>query len=549
MPWSFPGISHPVECTYTQTRGVHPDAALLKVLPQVSNIPATGNLTFTWDGVTAVLRDCVVDKGTLAYTANGVYHLFIVWDRRERWKNAAPISGYYNVSLAGGYVAAKKRSLHALVTLLLTALGETGFTLTNVSTTVFPEVRWLCDPPRILLEQLMQQYGLDLCLGYGSEGVTVQPNGAGSPLPTSNVFQSSITADPRLRPQYVRTCFGKSRMQARFKLECVVRELDGSWVPMGLASYVPSVTWAREDPYTLPNVLAESGQDVWELAVATAFRAYRIKCFTDDSLDLPDGSGTLSDITEVLPLFSHLLSSETVLQEGFAPFRLFGEHYREVHEHGQPARQEITAVDFEISRHRVHFDPEIGLLIADPPLFTLLNGDTDFAEADLYLECSFGVRTATYAPAVYHKDVTFDANGIGYHTIKDEDQYAQVIVSYNSTHAATGSANNQTVLDALATGNANALTEGMEDVLGEVKTYSMPKLAIRLDGAVAQVKHVLTNGEGRDAVNSTTASRFTEFDRSIPGRTQRAAYLQALIQNAEARWRTSERRVESVHER
>jgi hypothetical protein len=56
----------------------------------------------------------------------------------------------------------------------------------------------------------------------------------------------------------------------------------------------------------------------------------------------------------------------------------------------------------------------------------------------------------------------------------------------------------------------------------------MPKLALRCDGAIIQLQHILTCGELGHAVNRTTASRNFEFDRGIPNKIQRIAHLRAV---------------------
>ena len=534
MGWSFPGIAFPVECQYTQTRGVHPDAVLMYFLPQPGNVPASGTLTLSWSAATVTLPNCVVDKDTLGIGPDGIFHTIVAWDRRERWKYAAPVSGYYNTVRAGSAVTASRKSLRELCVLLLQAMGETSPTVSSVPNDVYPQVRWLCDAPRLALESLLNQYGLDLCLGFGAEAVSVVHLGTGASLPSTGQFISSLTVDPRIHPRYVRVCFGESRMQARFLLEAVGIEPDlGTWELIDGLTYTPLAGWGAEDPYTLPTVKSVGTEEEYAAAINTVFRAYRIKNFADDSLNLPNGSGTLTSIEEVLPLISSLLQTEDPRLSSRRPFRIFGEHYMEVREKGQPATGVITPVDAELTHYRVFMDAESGMIIFEEPVFTVTADQ--FAPAELYLECTFGLTTpSNNAPVVYTKDVDFDLSGFGYVTLQKPELSAEVVVTYDSEHNVTGSIDNQTALDSVAALEAAAVAASLTGSLAQVKVYNQPVLSIRLDGAVTQVRHVMTNGEKREAVNRTVASSNTEFDRNIPSRRQRASYLNSLLASYEA---------------
>lgn len=540
MTWSFTGISYPVECVYTQTRGVHPDLALLKFLPQVGNFPTNGTLTFQWDASSVTLPSCVVDTSSLQYHADGIHHIAKVWDRRERWKNAAPISGYYNVSRAGIRVAAKEKTLRQLVTILLTQLGEGSANVSAVPATVYPQVRWINEATHLVLEALLKEHGLDLTLGFGSDAVTIVVVGSGSALPVGNEFMAGLTADPKLRPRWIRTVFGPSRMQARFELEAVGLESDGEWLPIDELTYAPAGTlWSKEDPYNLPTVLAATGLTEWALGMKTVFRSYRVKQFSDGTLNLPDGSLTISDISDILPLVPHLLDTEDLrLGDSYRPFRVFGRHYREVKERGQPSEFENTAKTYNLEHVHGYLDVENGVVTFEHPVF-LLNTTTDsFEPAELWLECTFTVKDqTTFAPITYSKDTSLDVTGYGYHTIRIPEQHGTSVIAYDSDHIQTGATTNQTALDALAAAEAAIAAASLSSSLSEVKVYSIPKLTIRCDGAIMQVQHVMTNGEGSHAVNRTTASRFREFDRGIPSQAQRFSHSQSIRSSLNDRWK------------
>lgn len=543
MTWSFTGISFPVELVYTQSRGVDADSLLLTFLPQVGNLPAGGTATLVWGVDSVTLPNCYVDVATLQIHPRGVQQSVLAYDRRYYWQFAEPITGYYNLIRTGTRRSPTEKTLRQLVELLLLQIGETSPDVSNVPNTIYPQVRWECEPPHLALAELMQEHGLTLSLGYGSEAVAVYVAGTGGPLPSGNEFAVTLTADAKVRPRWVRTCFGLSRMQARFKLEAVGLEDRSTWEPINSLSYAPATTlWTKEDPYLFPTVRALSGEEEQALALSSVFRAYRIAAFADDTLDLPDGSGTLSDIQQVLPILGQLLDTEDPRAgNSYKPVRLFGRHWREVKEQGQPDKFENTTVDFEITHYQFYVDRQNGLILFRDPVF--LVESEEFLEAELYLECSFNIFDGTtFAPYRKHIDVSLDVAGVGYYTTQRPELFYRTVISYDSSHAVTGDTDNQTELDGVAAAQAAVVAANLPATFGEAKTYSIPKLNIRLDGAIAQVRHVMTNGEKNDPVNRTTAARFIEFDRKIPRVVERFAHRQAMRQGMERRANTARSR-------
>lgn len=538
MGWSFPGISYPVECLMTQTRGVHADPIQLMFLPQAGNFPTAGTLTLGWGLSVLTLPNCVLDTSTLHYASDGIHHIVLGWDRRKRWEAAPPIDGWYNIERGGVAVPSRQKTLRQLCRLLLDRMGETSASVSAVPATVYPEVRWGSEPTHLALEALMKANGLDLTLGFGSEVVQIVVVGNGAALPVGNEFVQSLTADPKLRPLYVRNSFGPSVQQGRFKLEAVGRESATEWLPIDELSYKPAAGWGKEDPYTLPTVMAYGLPD-WELAINSVFRAYRVVTFSDDTLDLPDGSGSIARIEDILPLLGHLLDTDDIRADSsYKPFRLFGRFFREIKERGQPAEFENTAKDYELTYIRSWLDMENGILFFEDPIF-LIEAD-NFVPAELYLEVSYHAKDQTnFAPEHYIKDVAFDPTGYGYFTINTPEVFYRSVISYDADHIPIGDTNNQTTLDAIAVAQTTLITSSMSNSMTQVKTYSIPKLTIRCDGAINQIQHVMTNGEKNHKVNRTTASRFREFDRKIPSQARKAAHYQSLRSAQDERWKTA----------
>jgi hypothetical protein len=537
MAWSFPGIAYPVECLMTQSRGVHADPIQLTFLPQGANFPTAGTLTLTWGVTSITLPNCILDTSTLHYANDGIHHVVLGWDRRKRWELSPPIDGWYNVDRAGIRIPSREKNLRQLCRILLDQLGETSGVVTAVPTTVYPEVRWNTEPTHLALEALMKKYGLDLVLGFGSEPVTIVTMGSGSSLPSGNEFVTSLTADPKLRPRWIRNAFGTSIQQSRFKLEAYGLSADGEWLPINDLPYAPSGTlWTKEDPYTLPSVLA-SGINDWKLAIRSVFRAYKIVKFSDDTLDIPGSGGAIARIEDVFPLLGHLIDTEDIREDNsYKPFKLFGRFFREIKERGQPAEFENTAKDYELTYVRSWLDMENGMLFFEDPIF-LIEAD-EFVPADLYIEVAHHVKHQTnFSPSNYVYDVSFDTGGYGYFTIYTPEIQFKSVVAYDSDHLPTGVTTNQSTLNGIAASQAALLTSSMSDSMTQVKTYSIPKLAIRCDGAISQIQHVMTNGEKNHAVNRTSASRYREFDRKIPSQAKKMAHYQGLQLAQDERWK------------
>ena len=536
MPWSFSTITSPVELTYTQTVGWSPDVALLRFNPQVASIAKTGTITLTWDGTTITLPNCVVDLGTLRLTDDGRYMLLKVFDRRKLWEYAPGISGEYNVIRTNEYVTAKQKNLRQLATILLNALGETSADVSVLPTDIYPPVSWECEDVVEAAEVLLSEHGFSVALGYGTEAVTIVRLGSGATLSTTDRFVGSDTYDVNLVPRYVRNCFAPSVAQVRLKLEAIGLDTDGTWQPIDDLSFAPVGGWGKVPPHTLNGAVAALTDPQKLAAQAYVFRAYRAKGFADDTWDIPDGSGTLNDLTDILPISNRLLQTEDVRPDmSYSPAVVYGKYLRESDELANPVipGSETTVVADQVSGRGLEFYGDVGMIVFHRPIYYI---DTDeFKPADLWLEAVIRIRdTTNFAWRHYEYDVEVDATGYGYHTVK-HDLRAETIVEYNTSHVVTGFTTNETSIEAVGDAMAAAVAGMYTATAGQFVAYNKPKLNLRCDGAILQVQHILTCGEHGHAVNRTQASSNFEFDKGLPKRAQRVAHLRALQAGVELR--------------
>ena len=517
---SYPSILYPKGCVYSQSLGVHPDRVSIRCKPQTTAIASSGTVTMSYGGSSLTLPNCVFDSSRIsADVADGFLLSIVLFDRRERWRFAAPISGYYNIYRHGVQVVGKKKSLRELVLLLLTQLGESTPVVSALSNSIYPEVRWECATPVQELDQLLTEWGFSLSLGFDAEPVTIVQLGTGATLSETRAMMVSSTVDPKVRPQYVRVCFGPSIMQARFKLEAVAYEA-GEYVPIESASYKPAAGWGQEEPLTFANVENEFGITEMTWAVLSVYRKFRIVKFADGTLDIPDGSGAITSIDQCLPLKNELLDNEAA-GFGVKKFRIYGKRRVPAGMFGGPAKDETSAIDDEVTWESSELDGYDGMVTFKAPQYWV--DGTDIKPAELYLETSFSIIDSAYnTPYHYEKDTLLDAGGFGYRGFNYHELEGRTVVQYGAGQSVTGTSNNQASLDALASVITSSIASEYATIGSQIVVYHIPVFSLRCDGAIHQIQFVISDGT-QHAGSYSMASRNQEFDRFIMSRDERKA--------------------------
>lgn len=530
---TYPGITKAKSAEYTQTLGVRPSVCLVRMIPQVGLIAPGGTLTFTYNGVSLTLPDCQLDSTRLSFT-NGYVTSCVILDRRWKWEFAAPISGYYS-----------DRTLRQLIEVLLQACGEATPDVSAVDNTIMPRVDWQCVNPTVPLQELCTEYGYAIALGFDTENVKVCEIGTGELLPTDNLMAASEEQDPPTRPNYIRVCFGPSVMQARVSLEAVALDTDGVYRTLNDVSYKPSIGWGFEPPESLPKVLAQHGETAHELAKRSVYRIYRVKAFADSTLNLPDGSATLTSISQIFPIQSEILKTETSIESitRRASNRMFGIMKNSVSLQSQPpvvGNTSISALldlDFRVEGNR-------GLVIFSDPVYQIDEYTGGYAPATLIMECAFHVmNNTTNQFEFYHKDTLFDATGFGYATVRQFEDRGEKIMLYNSSHGVTGNTNNNTDLDTKAGIIAAAMAGRYQTAASAEAWYNKPMFSIRCDGAIRQLKFIITDADD-DAPGPgciTMAARNTECDRYVRTYHDAALYVDSMNRHCDRRNRSARR--------
>ena len=519
---SYPGVLAYREVEYAQTLGVDPDAIALRIVPQGASIANIGDLTFSYTGQASItLPNCTVDAAQTTFNVHGRTTSIVLYDRRQLWKYAEPISGRYNTIRNGSRIASTQKSLRELVTILLNAMGEYSVNVIAVSASIYPDVNWYCDEPVEKLAELLNEWGYVLSLGFGAEPVTIYQNGTGAVLPTNNVMMDTSGVDATIQPRTLRVCFAPSVIQARLELEAVGLDTDGSFKEIENLSYKPAAGWAKTDPKTFYSVAIEYGATEEELALRTVFRCYRIKAFSDGTLTVPvPGGATLNSISQIFPVQNRRLDLEESDTGEFirARARVFGQMWPNDDVAGQPRELDNTPINLELPV-KFRIDGERGLVWFEEPIYKV---GTDFEKTTLYLETAFHVRHNTHHQwAGYHRDISFDPLGYGFSTIEWHLERHEITVSYDSNHASTGTTDNSEALNDTAASLVAAAAGKFTQKASKTIVYQRPFLNLRCNGLVQQVKHVFSDGEENPGFISIASEGMT-FDRYVKDGTAKA---------------------------
>jgi len=507
---TYAGVLLAKGAIYTQVRGVAPGKVSVQIVPQSTSLAAVGAVTFIYGIETQTLPDCLADKSNVHISPSGFKGSITLQDRRWRWSRYPSVSYHFNErDTNGNLIAATLFSHRQIVTQLLADIGETNIDVSAVATNFYPEVDVYCMRPDTLLDQVTSDWGYGICLGFNADPVKVVQVGVGESLPTENLMAAAEGLDPPTPPQYVRVCFAPSVAQARFKMIAVGMDTDGNIKPIADLSYAPLSGWETENP-EMPNVLKtyDKDSDEYKLAIKTVFRWYIPATFADGGLNLPDGSGLISSINQVLPMLPQLVETEFINGVPYNPQpRVYGIHMQRT----APVRLP-SLINDEVG-FPFTFDEHRGLVAFSEAVFVSNTVEETISPSELYLESAFRLRNSvTNQLASYMKDTEVSSSGFGYHSINDPTNFARTVVTYDSDHVVTGTITNRVNLDSLAAEySANAL--GMYTYSArDVGWYNRPKFDIRLDGLISQIKHVITDGDSNEPGHHTVASRNMNTD-------------------------------------
>ena len=264
---SWPGAIAVESCSYTLSHGISPGCALLKMLPQPSFPAEKGDLVITDGQVSITIPGCKVEQVLAEQGENGLTWSVAILDRRWVWRDCGQITGAYNqLDPHGKLIPWTIRSPYELAELCLKAMGETKYTIDmppgynrrdgimhgqinpdHIGLTpragVNPPVDWQQEVPAQALQSLCEQLGRRVVYKLSTNSVAIVKLGSGEDLPAGG--ESIAVESPSLKspavPETIAVVGSPTKYQARFALEAVAEEWDGSYVPMDTVSYAPQV--------------------------------------------------------------------------------------------------------------------------------------------------------------------------------------------------------------------------------------------------------------------------------------------------------------------
>lgn len=569
----FPGINRVLRFNYTLCHGVQPGIASLQIDPQdLGTIPSNvGTMQILFGNETQLIfPGCVIDKASIRRDPNSpMVACLAIKDRRWRWQYGK-ITGRYNLRLSDGTIdVATKKTTQELMRLLLAAMGEGAYDISNVPTQPYPEINWDYATPAHELEHLAEQVGCHVILRLdGSVLVDIVGNGAELPAhPSARTFTFGV--DPPDKPDSVMVVGGPTRYQSVFKLRAVGQEKDtvfnpaydnknprnlisgqvvahGDILPINDLSYAPAGGWGSEwlSGRSFGNI---RDLEQRKRAQETIYRWYAIA----GTADRTDGLCTINGYRrgpvapwQVCPLENGIVQSyveaKPAIGNGFPPDQFFNVE--------QPFPPRLTGKwhsenpDFKVNDtfrqfpYGFQIDRERGIVMLPFPICKLIDDvDKPFAEPDLYLEIGHTVKDATTRqPERFTKELRFgDQVGTGPLVLRREDVVRRVINGWDLS-------NGNGVINPMGGSDTQDSAEQEANYYLEayIRQFQSPEtaqveyngiLAISPDGAISQVEWA-----GSESGCTTKASRNTEFSLVVPSYQQRREITRVRRQLAQS---------------
>lgn len=310
---TFTGISSDAirGVSFTRSRGVAPDVAILYVEPQTSLAATTGTLALTYDGSTRSWTGMVVDSQYMqdVPVRDNPQQVIAILDRRSQWSK-----GYVEIHAnmrddAGAVITASKLEPSAIATKCLDAMGETGYSVAGMATGMYPLVDYK-GRADLLLQQLCQDTG-HIVVPSG-DNFDVVKYGDGSDLPGSGQIVTEYEITSASVPASITMVGGATRYQSKIRLEAVGYDTDGSLKLIDSLSFKPASGWEEQSPYNFLKITAADRP----LAFRDVFRLFRVKEQWAGGLIVSGGSATPSSISQYLPLVDAVATGGPAYVEG-----------------------------------------------------------------------------------------------------------------------------------------------------------------------------------------------------------------------------------------
>lgn len=485
----YPGVGQVVSCAYTRTLGTLPNVAVMRIIPQPQLPSPNGTLTIGHGAETVSFPNCRIDSASISITSTGHIETLRILDRRWKWQFGAA-DGIYNIRQADGTIrTSTRKSARELAGFLFQALGEFQYEVSALPADDYPTVEWDCESARVALEQLCEQYGCDVDLDWTTNIPRVVTLGLGLDLPNDpDVMNIAIGADFAEVPDAIEVCGDFTLVQSKLKLEAVGIDTDGSVKPIDDLSYTPANGWDAEGEPA--DLLPDASEETHYLANLSVYRMFRTTSQADGSQDVPNYSGTVSDISQLYPLKHTIIEAyETSIGVDRQAAYVTGVFSvgKEKDETGQQSL-ENTAITARLE------DPfrlieDYGIIVFNDPVVKHTDDvPPAYTKPDLYFVTSYHVANATRGQYErYTRSRNIASNGTPYLSVPRPSLKQTIRATYEDDGVTVATIeDNQAQVDAQAEVLLNSLHRQFVAQGASQIVYRSIK-PVRMDGARRQV--------------------------------------------------------------
>lgn len=544
------GLDVQVHARMTRTPGVVPDTGLL-VFHQFGTLPSSINGTLAFYYAASLIsqwNSCRIAK-VLDVRGKVFDWQYTVKDRRWKWKYPI-LQGRYNLRDDDNKIILEtKKTPRELATIILTDMGETGFSVAALPTDaeLSPTCEWEFAPAAAQLQNLVAMFGCDVHL-LPDDTVSIQRNGVGTDPPLTDLAKVPATGlSITDAPDDVSAFAGDTLFESWFELEPIMYDYPSGKVELLDASNLkPAAGWVTVDiDQCLQVAVAEADpivkQRKQQMAKDGLYRLWRIKKFAGAATKPPGYTGAaVTDMRLLLPLLpTRLIPDEntTGAEKKMAPAEVGGFFFDKRYSTADNCGK-IRMIDsgFQIDIERGH------VKLAQPAYKI----DTSGAHTAgvLWLRCGYRLRESLYG-SIYTHGYTVSTgftNGTQPEWVNRSDVQRTVIAMYPADYA-----------EPFTVGTPLDNETAIETILQEACNQRIYEYAVTQDPTVyyyTKLKSVATSGRcrqvthecGQGKIATTTASAGCEHDRRQPLAVQK----QQMQRDADAATRGAQNFVQVV---
>ena len=388
---TYPGIQDILRASLTVSGGVAPAVATIVTIPEALNNPqSVGELVFgeASFGPIITIPDAVVLNAKVDWVAQGRNITIQIADRRYFWKFPR-ISGQYNSKHPDETVDPEtEKTPQELATLLLEALGEDGFDVSEMPNDTRPSVNWDLDLAAPALQTLCD--GLECVISFGNDGAVKVYKRADEELPPGPVMVAGNGANGAVAPANGVTVFSdRVQFQDRLFLEAAAVDTGQEVKQLDDVSYTLTDDQGQPKAFT-PNafweVEVQHGKKQRQLAEESVYRLYRFAKYRDENgAELPfevEGQEVEDIRRQVVILNQAAAPSDHGEVVRRSPARVYGKFIgQEYHRRNE----------YRLWTHGFSIDPGTQTVTLSQPAYQI-DEDGEPFPAELYLECAYEVR-------------------------------------------------------------------------------------------------------------------------------------------------------------